>query len=118
MVELTGYTRKYAISVLANVGKTKICRIDGERVKLVASAATRKKRAYTPKYGEDVRRVLIAVWAGFNHRCSRLLAPFLRDNIDVIARSPHYSMADEVRQKLKVVSPRTIDSHTAEWRWL
>ena len=109
LTELTGYSRKYAISMLANDGKIKICRINGERVKLVASVTTRKKRVYKAKYGDDVRRALTAVWAGFSHRCAVLLAPFLRDNIDVISLSPHYPMTGEVREKLKTISPRTID---------
>jgi transposase InsO family protein len=109
LTALTGYSRKHAITLLANEGKTKICAVNGKPVKFIATSKVRVKRVYTLKYGADVLRALTAVWAGFSQQCGRLLAPFLRANIDVISRSPHYPMTDGVREKLKIISPRTID---------
>jgi hypothetical protein len=108
-LELTGYNRKYAIHLLANVGKERWLRVEGKPVKVKAEQRSRKKRVYQRYYDEAVREALESLWETFDYQCGKLLAPFLHENIQVIRVDPEHQMSDEVAEKLGKVSSATID---------
>jgi hypothetical protein len=102
----TGYGRKYAIHILANEGKAKAA---GKRLKAVITHTTKRKRVYPVIYGKEVLEALEPVWRAFNYQCGKLLAPFLRANIDSIASDPRFACAESVLGKLRKISASTID---------
>ena len=102
----TGYTRKYAIHVLANEGKVKQV---GKHLKVKISQKGNRKRQYPRIYDAAVRDALALIWKAFNFQCGKLLAPFLHANIDIIAKEPCFSMPPDVHGKLSRISPATID---------
>jgi len=106
---LTGYNRKYAITVLANEGKTKICTVDGKALVMTVAHKSRRRRVYKKRYDEAVRLALVGIWKDFDYQCGQRLAAFLKENVDVLAGHPNYSMEAEVREKLKTISASTID---------
>jgi hypothetical protein len=108
-IALTGYNRKYAIHLLANEGKAICRRIGGQLVALKAQHKTRKKRKYEKLYDEAVREKLFLVWKNFGWQCGKLLAPFLRENLAVLRLHGDYLMDDTVADKLRRISPASID---------
>jgi transposase InsO family protein len=102
----SGYGRKYAIHVLANEGKLKPA---PTRVKLKATHRAGPKRAYPRVYDEAVREALIPIWEAFNRQCGKLLAPFLRANIDRIAAEPKFPVPARTLEKLRRISAASID---------
>ena len=104
--EQTGYNRKYAIHILANEGKTIYA---GKKVKLKVSHKNTKKRVYPVTYGKEVLDALVLIWEAFNYQCGKLLAPFLRSNINGIVSEPTFTFSEEVIAKLGKISPSTID---------
>jgi hypothetical protein len=104
-VEQTGYERKYAIHLLANEGR---CRTDG-KAKLKTTHAGGRKRVYEKTYGGDVLDALVPIWEAFSRQCGKLLAPFVRENIETIAGEPRFAVSNEVRDKLGRISAATID---------
>jgi hypothetical protein len=69
----------------------------------------RPKREYPKYYDDPVQTMLIRIWSGFNRQCGKLLAPFMRANLDTISAHPDFKMDAEVRMKLAKISPATID---------
>jgi hypothetical protein len=108
-VALTGYNTKYAIHLLANIGKEQIITVDGKSVKVKVEHKTRKKRIYTHIYDDDVRVVLEKIWETFDYQCGKLLVPFMRANIDCIRLDNTFTMTDIVASKLKTISRSTVD---------
>jgi len=104
-VEQTGYGRKYAIHLLANEGK---CRTIGG-TKLKATHAGGRKRVYERLYDDEVLDALVPIWEAFSRQCGKLLAPFIRANIDAIAGEPRFAVSNGVREKLGRISAATID---------
>jgi hypothetical protein len=107
---LSGSTsRKYAIFKLNRIGKTQLRIVDGRAVKVMLVETSRKKRAYQPYYDAAVAEMLEVLWNNFNWPCGKLFAPFLRLNLDLIRLKEAYQMSDRLADKLKQISPRTID---------
>jgi hypothetical protein len=106
---LTGYNRKYAITVLANEYKTRICTVGGKALAMTAAHKSRRARVYKKRYDEAVRLALVVIWKDFDYQCGQRLAAFLKENVDVLAGHPRYAMETEVREKLKTISASTID---------
>jgi len=104
-VEQTGYGRKYAIHLLANEGK---CRAIGG-TKLKAAHAGGRRRVYERIYDDEVLDTLVPIWEAFSRQCGKLLAPFIRANIDAIAGKPRFAVSNGVREKLGRISAATID---------
>ena len=104
-VEQTGYGRKYAIHLLANEGK---CRVIG-RTRFKAAHTGGRKRVYEKTYDGDVLDALVPIWEAFNRQCGKLLAPFIRANIEAIAGEPRFAVSNGVREKLGRISAATID---------
>jgi len=105
-VAQTGYARKYAIHILANEGKVKPV---NNRLRAKVSQKSRKKRVYPSVYDTAVRDALAPIWMAFSFLCGKLLAPFLHTNIDAIANDPRFPMSLEVIDKLRRISPASID---------
>jgi hypothetical protein len=108
-LKLTGYNRKYAIHLLANVGKEQWVKDKGKAVRVKAEHKKRKKREYPRYYDEAVKKALEKVWKTFDYQCGKLLAPFLHENIQVIRQDEHHKMDDETAEKLGKISAATID---------
>jgi hypothetical protein len=104
-----GTSRKYAIFKLNRIGKTQLRMLDGQSVKVTLVEKSRKKRVYQPYYDTTVAEMLELLWRNFNWPCGKLFAPFLKQNLDLIRLREQYRMSDVITDKLKKISPRTID---------
>jgi hypothetical protein len=104
-----GISRKYAIFKLNRIGKTHPRLLDGQTVTVETVEKIRKKRTCLPYYDAPVAVMLELLWTNFNYPCGKLFAPFLRLNLDLIRLSGKYRMSEAVANKLKKISPRTID---------
>ena len=108
MVKTTGCNRKYLLHVLANWGKTATVCLEGKTVALKASPRKRRKGGgRKPIYTGDFIKALRAVWAFFWYRCGKILAPFMREQIEFL--EPAFPMPENVKELLVKVSPSTID---------
>jgi len=113
LVKTTGYNRKYALHILANWGKTTTVRLSGKAVKLKASQGKRKKGGgRKPIYTDEFVITLRAIWVFFWYRCGKILAPFIREQINYL-EGP-FRITPEVRELLLKVSPATIDRKLKE----
>lgn len=92
IVSVTGYNRKYATAALKKTPST-------------LSSRTKAKRVY----GETTKRLLVSIWTSANQICSKRLAPFLPEYIDVLERFGHLQISVEEKSKLLSLSPATID---------
>jgi len=113
----TGYNRKYAIHLLANWGKRKLCVVDGKPVRLVVGKPReRKKRTGKPLYGPAVKTALRKIWELFDYMCGKRLAVLIRLNLAALANQPDLGIDKQVGQKLLRISPATIDRLLAPQR--
>ena len=72
----TGYTRKYAIHLLANWDKTAWIKRDGKLVRLkTGNPKKRKKRTGTLRYGPEVIEAARRIREAFGYRRGKLPAP-------------------------------------------
>jgi len=65
------------------------------------------KRIYT----DDVIKCLRHVWTFFWYKCGKILAPFMRQQMRYIAEWPSFNITEETAEKLKKISPATIDRY-------
>jgi hypothetical protein len=107
--ELTGFNRKYAIKLLKTASQVCITEIYGRTIIRKVKRKKRAGRVYPKYYNEPVQTMLTRVWEAFNRQCGKLLAPFMRVNIDTIAVHKLFIMTDEVKMKIKEISPAAID---------
>lgn len=80
--------------------------------KLAHPAAVRRERKRSVRglsYGADVVRVLVRLWVLFDCPCGQRLAPALRQEVDRLRTSREVRCSDEIGEKLKRISPKTID---------
>ena len=52
---------------------------------------------------------LATVWEIFDYPCGKRLAPALRDQLDRLRKNKEIRCSEEVTEKLKRISPKTID---------
>ena len=108
LVKTTGYNRKYALHLLAGVGKTATVRTGGKTVRLGAAPRKRKKGGgRKPVYTDEFVTVLRAIWVFFWYRCGKILAPFIREQMQYL--EPAFHITPEVKKLLLKASPATID---------
>jgi hypothetical protein len=107
--ELTGFHRKYAIAVLKHAADNCLTEVYGRVVVRKVERKKRSKREYPKYYDASVQSMLLCVWDSFNRQCGKLLAPFMRVNLETISVHPQFAMSDEVKAKLIKISPATID---------
>ena len=60
-------------------------------------------------YGAEVTTALATVWEIFDYPCGQRLAPALRDQLDRLRKNKEIRCSEEVTEKLKRISPKTID---------
>ena len=90
-VALTGYHRKAAIRAFKRKPKAK------------------DRRGRPRVYTNEVKAALIELWELSGRLCSKRLAPFLPEFIDVLERNGELKLRPEVKELLRQISPATID---------
>jgi hypothetical protein len=99
VIAATGYHRKYVVAALRKSPK---------RLKAV--------RKPLKTYDEEIKTVLVTIWNAANQICSKRLAPFLPEFVEILERFGHLNISSEVKAKLFAVSPATIDRLLKEER--
>jgi hypothetical protein len=70
--------------------------------------ANRKgKRVYT----DEVIAALRLAWTFFWFKCGKILAPLMRQQMPYIAGWPAFNITPDIAEKLKTISPATIDRY-------
>lgn len=92
----TGYNRNYAIQIMQ-------ADCDYHRVK--REGRKRRKR----KYGSDVLLVAIKIWELLEYPCGARLQPSLIPMMEAMERSKEIVVADPIKEKLKLITARTLD---------
>lgn len=92
----TGYNRNYAIQIMQ-------ADCDYHR----AEREGRKSRKW--KYGTDVLSVAIKIWELLEYPCGARLQPALIPMIEAMERSKEIVVAGPVKEKLKLITGRTLD---------
>ena len=98
---MTGYNRKYASSILKTNQSLK---------------KERKKRVKEKIYDKSVLAALKKIWAIMDCICGKRLAPVLKEIIPVLERFGEIYLSPEIKNKLLLISPATIDRLLAEER--
>jgi hypothetical protein len=108
LVKTTGYSRKYLLHILANLGKTTTVILPGKKVRLKASFRKRRKGGgRKPVYTDEFVAVLKSIWIFFWYRCGKILAPFIREQMQFL--EPAFPITSEIKKLLLSASPSTID---------
>ncbi len=97
LVEVAGYNRKYAATLLRNGQKKK------------KSSKPKSRQGRPPTYDEDVLLALRRIWFMEGCICGKRLAPFLEELVPVLKRHGEIDVTDEVEKKLVDISPATVD---------
>ncbi|MFQ5822113.1 MAG: hypothetical protein ACE5IT_09630 [bacterium] len=92
----TGYNRKYAITIMQ-------AGYEYDRVERYG----RKQRKKV--YGPDVMTVVIKIWELLEYPCGTRLKPALLPMLKALERHREIRVADQTKQKLKRISPKTLD---------
>jgi len=107
---LTGYHRKSAIRLLsANPVKQVMIYGKGKAVKIKPERRRISNRKGKRIYTDDVIAALRLVWMFFWFKCGKILAPFMRQQMAYIAEWSDFGITEEIAEKLKKISPATID---------
>lgn len=89
----TGQNRKYVIR-----------RIGG-----LATTEPRPPRKRAPRYGQDTARALEKLWRIFDFPCGQRLRPLIQTELDRLRRLGELEVSVQTAEKLRRVSPATID---------
>jgi hypothetical protein len=108
-IELTGYNRKHAISLLSNWGKEKIILIKNKPVKIIIGKRRKQKRKRPKKYGDDVLKPLKKIWAIYDFMCGKRLKAVLQIIVEPLIDFGEIKVSDDVKDKLKSISASQID---------
>jgi hypothetical protein len=109
---LTGYHRKSAVRILgAKPVKQVLLFIDGKPVKVKPEKKRKPNRKGKRIYTDEVVAVLRLVWAFFLFKCGKILAPLMRQQMPFIAKWKAFGITVGIAEKLKKVSPASIDRH-------
>lgn len=92
----TGYNRNYAIQIIQ-------AGYDYHRVRREG----RKKRKQ--RYGTDVLAVVIKVWELLEYPCGARLQPALMPTLEAMERSGEIVVSDQIKEKLGLITARTLD---------
>ena len=95
-VQLTGYTRCYASSVLRHVPTRR-------------GGARKGRRKRERIYGEEVCAALTSIWYICDCICGKRLAPYLEEIVPVLERHGELLLEGEVREKVVRMSAATVD---------
>lgn len=69
-----------------------------------------RQRIRKTTYDNDLKSALIKCWKIFDHPCGQRLSPILKQEVSRLARQGELLCTIEVEEKLKRISPRTIDT--------
>jgi transposase InsO family protein len=107
---LTDYHRKAAIRLLnAKPPRQVLLYANGKAVKLKPRKKRPANREGKRIYTEQVISCLRLIWEFFWYKCGKILAPFMRQQMPFIAGWQAFGITPEIAQKLKTISPATID---------
>ncbi|MBS3789258.1 transposase family protein [Candidatus Bipolaricaulota bacterium] len=98
LVEVAGYNRKYAATLLRNGQKKK-----------TKQTKPKPRSGRPPIYDEEVFLALRRIWFTEGCICGKRLAPFLKELVPILKRFGEIDVTDEVEQKLANISPATVD---------
>ena len=98
--KVTGQNRKYVIWKLRT----------GAWVYQEKRKRSNRRRIRKSYYDNDVKAVLIKCWKIFDHPCGQRLAPLLKQEVDRLVKQGELICSFQMAQKLKRISPRTIDA--------
>lgn len=101
----TSYHRKYAIRILQ-------AGFDNNKIETVG----RKKRKRI--YESATMAVVIKIWELLEHPCGLRLKPSLMPMVDVLERHNELIVDNEIKKKLKKISPKTLDRRLGKEREL
>jgi hypothetical protein len=96
-IQVTGYSRKYAIRILSQSQNHNI------------PIKTAIKRVRPRKYGPEVQEALSTAWAASNFICAKRLVPFLPELVANLERHDHLTLTAQTRQQLLAISSATAD---------
>jgi hypothetical protein len=114
---LTGYHRKSAIRLLGDKPVREVLvYADGEAVKLKPEKRRPANRKGKRVYTDEVIASLRLIWTFFWYKCGRtegpqILAPLMRQQMAYNAQWPAFRITGETAEKLKNISPATIDRY-------
>jgi len=109
---LIGYHRKYAVRILnAKPVKQILLYIDRKPVKIKPQKKRSSNRKGKRIYTDDVIKALRLVWTFFWFKCGKILAPLMRQQMSYIAQWPAFGITGEIAEKLKKISPASIDRY-------
>ncbi|MBC8299172.1 MAG: transposase family protein [Pelagibacterales bacterium] len=94
VVELTNYKRKYAIHQLNNIKKV---------------INRNKRNGNNKKYTEEIKEALVKVWYASNRICSKRLAGFLPEMVQIMHDKNHLNLEDKNKKLLATISASSID---------
>jgi len=110
--KLAGYHRKSAVRLLsAKQVKQLMIYMDGKPVKIKQEKKRPSNRKGKRIYSDEVIDVLRLIWTFFWFKCGKILAPFMRQQMFYIAQWKAFGITDEIEEKLKKISPATIDRY-------
>jgi hypothetical protein len=111
-IRLTGYHRKSAVRLLgARPVKQVMVYIDGKPVKVKPRKNRPSNRKGKRIYTDEVIDALRLLWTFFWFKCGKILAPLMRQQMLYIARWPAFRITMDIAEKLKIISPATIDRY-------
>ena len=111
-IRLTGYHRKSAVRLLgAKAAKQAMVYIDGKPVKIKPEKKRTSNRKGKRTYSDEVIGALRLVWTFFWFKCGKILAPLMRQQMACIAGWPAFHITGETAEKLRKISPATIDRY-------
>ena len=111
-IRLTGYHRKSAVRLLgAKPVKQVLLYVDGKPVKLKPQKKRPSNRKGKRVYTDEVIKCLRLVWTFFWFKCGKILAPLMRQQMRYIAQWPAFGISGEIAEKLKTISPASIDRY-------
>jgi transposase InsO family protein len=109
---LTGYHRKSAVRLLgAKPVRELLVVVNRKTVKLKPEKKRPANRKGKRFYTDEVIASLRLLWAFFWYKCGKILAPLMRQQMTYIAQWPAFHITDEIAEKLKKISPATIDRY-------
>ncbi len=97
----TGQNRKYVIWKI-------------REGKYIEDKSKRRKRKRKKYYDNELRSALIKCWEIFDHPCGQRLEPLLNVEVERLRELGELNCTDSVAEKLKMISPRTIDEKLKE----
>jgi hypothetical protein len=109
-IKLTGYGRCYASYVLRMHGKKQWV---GKQKRIIADSRKSARRKKQRVYDEAVTEPLKKVWYIMDCICGKRLASVLKEVIPRLERYGELTIEPEVRKKLFMISPATIDRSLA-----